>query len=65
MQDFGARGVGVCVCVAKWEGADLRRGIQIRTGRDVPLSREARKLSENTTISILKNAQNNHIYVVQ
>ena len=33
-----------------------------RPNRDAPLPREARKLSENTTISILKNAQNNHIY---
>ena len=27
-----------------------------------PLPREARKLSEDTTISILKNAPNNHIW---
>ena len=51
IQDFGAR-----------EGADLRRGVQIGGGEVCALPREARKLSEKTTISILKNAQNNHIY---
>ena len=46
-------------CGAKWErgGSKVRRPI-----RGVTLPREARKLSEDTTIRILKNGQSNRIY---